>query len=197
MTSDAQQLEGKWVKAAQIGDTEAFDRLVMANQKRIFRALMRDCDNADLAADVMQDALIRAYRSLPSFRGDASFSTWFFRIARNMCWRRKQQLRSQETVSLDQPLTSDEADTLVRQIADFYAENPQDLLLEEEVRQRVQDAISRLPASLRTVLILRDMEGLSTQETAEQMGLTEAAVKARLHRARQALRVELEAYFVP
>ncbi len=184
------------LSAAQRGDNKAFDRLVMNNQKAIFRAVMRDCVDPDLAADVMQDALIRAYKSLPAFRGEASFSTWFFRIARNVCWRRKQQIKSQDTVSLDQPIfTNSDADSMVRQVVDYYAENPQETLLENEVKQRISAAVESLPSSLRAVLVLRDMEDQSTQETADKLGITTMAVKARLHRARAALRLKLQDYF--
>lgn len=183
--------------AAQKGDNAAFDRLVLNNQRAIFRAVMRDCVDPDLAADVMQDALIRAYKSLPAFRGEASFSTWFFRIARNVCWRRKQQIKSQDTVSLDQPVfTNSDADSMVRQVVDYYAENPQETLLENEVKEKVSAAVADLPQGLRTVLILRDMEDQSTQETADKLGITTMAVKARLHRARAALREKLQDYFM-
>ncbi len=185
------------LKAAQKGDNAAFDRLVINNQRAIFRAVMRDCVDPDLAADVMQDALIRAYRSLPAFRGEASFSTWFFRIARNVCWRRKQQIKSQDTVSLDQPVfSSSDADSMVRQVVDYYAENPQDTLLENEIKEKVAVAVDSLPNNLKEVLILRDMEDKSTQETADELGITVMAVKARLHRARAALREKLQSYFM-
>ena len=185
------------LKAAQKGDNAAFDRLVINNQRAIFRAVMRDCVDPDLAADVMQDALIRAYRSLPAFRGEASFSTWFFRIARNVCWRRKQQIRSQDTLSLDQPVfSSSDADSMVRQVVDYYAENPQDTLLENEIKEKVAVAVDSLPDNLKDVLVLRDMEDKSTQETADELGITVMAVKARLHRARAALREKLQSYFM-
>jgi RNA polymerase sigma-70 factor (ECF subfamily) len=184
------------IRAAQQGDNRAFDRLVHRYQAQVYRAMTRACANPDLAADVLQEALIRAFRALPQFRGDASFATWLYRIARNLCVRKQQQMLLHPTVSLDQPMGDEEgADTLLRQMADFNLQNPQQVVLAEEIRQKVREAVDKLPPNLREVLILRDMEDLSNQETAERTGLTVAAVKARLHRARSLLRQHLEEYF--
>ncbi len=184
------------IRAAQQGDSRAFDRLVHRYQAQVYRAMTRACANPDLAADVLQEAMIRAYRALPQFRGDASFATWLYRIARNLCVRKQQQQLAHPTISLDQPLNEEEdAETLMRQMVDFAAQNPQQVVLDEEIRQKVREAVDRLPPNLREVLVLRDIEDLSNQETAERTGLTVAAVKARLHRARALLREQLEEYF--
>jgi RNA polymerase sigma-70 factor (ECF subfamily) len=184
------------IRAAQQGDSRAFDRLIHRYQAQIYRAMTRACANPDLAADVLQEAMIRAFRALPQFRGDASFATWLFRIARNLCVRKQQQMTAHPTISLDQPLGEDEeAESLLRHMIDPAAKNPQQIVLDEEIRQKVREAVDKLPANLREVLILRDMEDLSNQETAERTGLTVAAVKARLHRARALLREHLEEYF--
>ena len=183
------------IRAAQLGDRRAFVRLVHRYQAQVYRAMTRACANPDLAADVLQEALIRAFRALPQFRGDASFATWLYRIARNLCVRKQQQMLAHPTISLDQPLGEEEdADTLLRQMTDWGAQNPQQVVLEEEIRQKVREAVDKLPPNLREVLVLRDMEDLSNQETAERTGLTVAAVKARLHRARALLREHLEEY---
>jgi len=184
------------IRAAQQGDNRAFDRLVHRYQGQVYRAMTRACANPDLAADVLQEAMIRAFRALPKFRGDASFATWLYRIARNLCVRKQQQMMAHPTISLDQPLGDEEdADTLLRQMIDFNAQSPQQVVLDEEVRQKVREAVDKLPPNLREVLILRDMEDLSNQETAERTGLTVPAVKARLHRARALLREHLAEYF--
>lgn len=183
------------IRAAQQGDSRAFDRLVHRYQGQVLRAMTRACANPDMAADVLQEALIRAFRALPQFRGDASFATWLFRIARNLCVRKQQQITAHPTVSLDQPLNEDEdVSALMRQMIDFAAENPQQVVLAKELREKVWEAVDKLPPNLREVLILRDMEDLSNQETAERTGLTVAAVKARLHRTRALLREHLEEY---
>lgn len=184
------------IRAAQQGDSRAFDRLVHRYQGQVYRAMTRACANPDMAADVLQEAMIRAFRALPQFRGDASFATWLYRIARNLCVRKQQQMMAHPTISLDQPLSEQEdTSALLRQMIDFSAENPQQVVLAEELRQKVREAVDKLPPNLREVLVLRDMEDLSNQETAERTGLTVAAVKARLHRARALLREQLEEYF--
>lgn len=184
------------IRAAQQGDSRAFDRLIHRYQGQIYRAMTRACANPELAQDVLQEAMIRAFRALPQFRGDASFATWLFRIAKNLCVRKQQQLLAHPTVSLDQPLSDEEdAESLLRQMIDYSAQNPQQVVLDEEIRQKVREAVDKLPPNLREILILRDMEDLSNQETAERTGLTVAAVKARLHRARALLREHLEEYF--
>lgn len=183
------------IRAAQQGDSRAFDRLVHRYQAQVYRAMTRACANPDLAADVLQEAMIRAFRALPQFRGDASFATWLYRIARNLCVRKQQQMTAYPTISLDQPMgEGEDASALIGQMIDFSAENPQQVVLDEELRQKVKEAVDKLPPNLREVLILRDMEDLSNQETAERTGLTVAAVKARLHRARALLRQQLEEY---
>lgn len=183
------------IHAAQQGDSRAFDRLVHRYQAQVYRAMTRACANPDLAADVLQEAMIRAFRALPQFRGDSSFATWLYRIARNLCVRKQQQMTAYPTVSLDQPIgEGEDASALIGQMIDFSAENPQQVVLDEELRQKVKEAVDKLPPNLREVLILRDMEDLSNQETAERTGLTVAAVKARLHRARALLRQQLEEY---
>lgn len=183
------------IRAAQQGDNRAFDRLVHRYQGQVLRAMTRACANPDMAADVLQEALIRAFRALPQFRGDASFATWLFRIARNLCVRKQQQMTAHPTISLDQPLNENEdVSTLMRQMIDFAAENPQQVVLAKELHEKVWEAVDKLPPNLREVFILRDMEDLSNQETAERTGLTVAAVKARLHRARALLREQLEEY---
>lgn len=184
------------IRAAQQGDSRAFDRLIHRYQGQIYRAMTRACANPDLAQDVLQEAMIRAFRALPQFRGDASFATWLFRIAKNLCVRKQQQMLAHPTISLDQPLGEEEdAESLLRQMIDHTAQNPQQVVLDEEIRQKVREAVDKLPPNLREVLILRDMEDLSNQETAQRTGLTVAAVKARLHRARALLREHLEEYF--
>lgn len=183
------------IRAAQQGDSRAFDRLVHRHQGQVYRAMTRACANPDMAADVLQEAMIRAFRALPQFRGDASFATWLYRIARNLCVRKQQQMMAHPTISLDQPLNEEEdASALLRQMIDMAAENPQQVVLAKELREKIWEAVGKLPHNLREVLILRDMEDLSNQETAERTGLTVAAVKARLHRARALLREQLEEY---
>ena len=96
--------------------------------------------------------------------------------------------------SLDDPLNTEEGQAILRQLIDQHAQDPEAVVIENDLRERVQQAVAELPDSLRPVLVLRDIEELSTEETAQRLGITQAAVKARLHRARELLRHKLEAY---
>jgi RNA polymerase sigma-70 factor (ECF subfamily) len=141
---------------------------------------------------VLQDTLLNAFRALQQFRGDANFATWLYTIARRLCIRARRDL--DRFYSLDDPLNTEEGQAILRQLIDQHAQDPEALVIENDLRERVQQAVAELPDSLRPVLVLRDIEELSTEETAQRLGITQAAVKARLHRARELLRQKLEAY---
>lgn len=188
MTEDAYLIE-----AAKQGDDRAFDRLWARHRDRVFRSLLKACGgNPDTTHDVLQDALLNAFKALQQFRGDANFATWLYTIARRLCVRARRDL--DRFYSLDDPLNSDEGKEILRQLIDQYSQDPEAIAIENDLRERVQQAVAELPDSLRPVLQLRDIEGLSTEETAAKLGLTQAAVKARLHRARELLRQKLELY---
>ena len=141
---------------------------------------------------MLQDALLNAFRALQQFRGDANFATWLYTIARRLCIRARRDL--DRFYSLDDPLNSEEGQAILRQLIDQHAQDPETIVIENDLRERVQQAVAELPDSLRPVLVLRDIEDLSTEETARRLGITQAAVKARLHRARKLLRQKLETY---
>lgn len=181
------------IERAKAGDTEAFDRLWLRHRDKVFRALLKTCGgHTETTQDVLQDALLSAFRALQNFRGDASFATWLYTIARRLCIRARKDL--DRFYSLDDPLNSEEGKEILRELIDKHALDPEAIVIENELRERVQQAVAELPDSLRPVLIMRDVEGLSTEETARRLGLTVPAVKARLHRAREMLRQKLEAY---
>jgi RNA polymerase sigma-70 factor (ECF subfamily) len=145
------------------------------------------------AEDVLQETFLKAYRGLKSFDGRSKISTWLFRIATNealMVIRRKHP----ETVSIDEPLETEEGEQEPVQIIDWCC-LPEEELLSEETRERLDIAVQKLPERLRVVFLLRDMNDLSTHETAEVLGLSDTAVKTRLSRARLRLREELSIYF--
>lgn len=181
------------IERAKQGDTEAFDRLWARHRDKVFRSLLKACGgNPETTHDVLQDALLNAFRALQNFRGDASFATWLYTIARRLCIRARKDL--DRFYSLDAPLESEEGKQILHELIDKHAQDPEAIVIENELRERVQQAVAELPESLRRVLILRDIEELSTEQTAKQLGLTIPAVKARLHRAREQLRNRLEAY---
>lgn len=193
MTEDIYLIEADLIEAAKQGDDRAFDRLWARHRDKVFRSLLKACGgDPDTTHDVLQDALLNAFRALQQFRGDANFATWLYTIARRLCIRARRDL--DRFYSLDDPLNSEEGRTILRQLIDQYSQDPEAIAIENDLRERVQQAIAELPDSLRPVLQLRDIEGLSTEETAQKLGLTQAAVKARLHRARELLRQKLETY---
>jgi RNA polymerase sigma-70 factor (ECF subfamily) len=147
------------------------------------------------AEDVLQETFISAYRALDRFEGRSLLSTWLYRIAYNAALMRLRK-RELPTVSIDEPLANEEGDPSPRQLVDWRAV-PDRAVLDGELRNMLDTAIAFLPETLRSVFVLRDIEGLSTAETAAVLDLTETNVKVRLHRARLALREQLSAYFDP
>ena len=177
----------------QAGDPLAFAQLVEENQNQIYNLALRMLNNAQEAEDVLQETFLSAFKALPGFEGRSSLSTWLYRIASNASLMRLRK-KQPDTVSIDEPLTLEEGDMVPRQLVDWSG-IPEEILLSGESRQVMDAAVAELPEALRVVFILRDIEGLSTQETGEVVGLSEGAVKTRLHRARLQLREMLSAYF--
>ena len=182
------------VQAAQRGDKRAFAQLVEKYEQRIYnlaRKMMHDQQDAE---DVLQETFINVYRHLNDFHGASSFSTWLYRIATNASLM-KLRGRKEVTISLDEPVESDNGENAMpREIVDWGV-TPEEALLNGEVRARMDAAVTALPESLRTVFVLRDIEGLSVQETADVLSISVPNVKTRLHRARMTLRENLSAYF--
>ncbi len=179
------------VRAAQAGDERAFRRLVERYEPKVYRLALKMMREPQDAEDVLQETFINVFRHLDSFRGDAEFSTWIYRIATNASLMK---LRSKKPVaSLDEPVDAEE-ETLPRELTDWSA-TPEEMLLSRETRAQMELALARLPETLRTVFVLRDVEGLNVEETARVLDISQANVKTRLHRARLALREQLAAYF--
>jgi len=146
----------------------------------------------DDAAEALQDAFLSAYRGLHAFQFSATFSTWLYRIATNASLM-KYRKRRDNLVSLEQSQSQNQ-DAEPLQLPDWTAQPPEQLLT-SETREVMEEGIQRLPEELRTVFVLRDIEGLSNAEVADVLDLSVAAVKSRLHRARIALRERLNRYF--
>jgi RNA polymerase sigma-70 factor (ECF subfamily) len=185
--------EGFSLEALQAGDQEEFSRLVDTYSAKIYRLATRMLNQQQDAEDVLQETFLKAYRGLKSFDGRSKISTWLFRIATNealMVLRRKHP----EFISIDEPVETEEGEQEPVQIVDWCC-LPEHELLSEEARERLDEAVQKLPESLRVVFILRDINDLSTLETAEVLGLSETAVKTRLSRARLRLREILTAYY--
>jgi RNA polymerase sigma-70 factor, ECF subfamily len=180
------------VTAAQAGENRAFDELVRRYRDKVYRLSYKILRHEDDAAEALQDAFLSAYRGLKNFKAESTFSTWLYRIATNASLM-KYRKRRDNHVSLDQSQSqNEEAEPM--QLPDWSAQPPEELLT-AETRQVMEEGIQRLPEELRTVFVLRDIEGLSNAEVGDILVLSVAAVKSRLHRARIALRERLNRYF--
>jgi RNA polymerase sigma-70 factor (ECF subfamily) len=173
------------LQAARGGDGDALDALLRRYQPLLFRFGMKMCRNADDAGEILQETLFAAARSLPGFRGTSSLSTWLYTIARSFCIKRRRRgVLAPDVVSL-------ETDAPGALAAADRAPDPERTLAEQELAAALDAAIASLEPAYREVLVLRDVEGLAAAEVAGVTGLSVAAVKSRLHRARAAVRDRL------
>jgi len=181
------------VQAAKAGDVGAFEELVRRYDRNVFRIAQHITQNREDAEDVVQDAFLKAYSNLAQFQGQSKFYTWLVRIAVNEALMKLRRRRPERMVSLDQEVQTEE-DSMPREVAD-WSPNPEQLYNQSELRDILGKTIQGLPPSFRTVFVLRDVEGLSTEETAQALELSVPAVKSRLLRARLQLRERLNRYF--
>ncbi len=181
------------VQAAKKGDLEAFSELVKRYDRNVFRIAQHITHNEEDAQDVVQEAFLKAYTNLAQFQGNSKFYTWLVRIAVNEALMKLRRRRSDKTVSIDEDVETEEG-SMPREVAD-WSPNPEQLYGTSELGDILKKTIQGLPPGFRTVFVLRDVEGLSTEETAEMLGLSIPAVKSRLLRARLQLRERLAKYF--
>jgi RNA polymerase sigma-70 factor (ECF subfamily) len=191
-SSIAREDEHLLVAAAKRGDNSAFEELVNRYERKIFRLTMNITGNREDAQDATQEAFLKAYTHLAGFHGDSRFYTWLVRIAANEALMRLRRRRPGE-FSLDESMEGEESDILPRAIEDWRPSPEQDYA-QLEMQTILNGVIEKLHPKLRVVFVLRDMEELSTQETADTLGISVAAVKARLLRARLQLREKLNRY---
>jgi RNA polymerase sigma-70 factor (ECF subfamily) len=178
------------VKRVRAGEREAFSELVDRHAARIYRTVRHITKNDHDAEDVLQDAFFKAYSRLEQFHGEAQFSTWLTRIAVNESLMKLRKRRTSKTVSLDQQLETADGD-YVRQVPS-KGEDPEQIYGREQTRRLLESAVDSLAEGYRTVFVLRDVEGFSSEETGEMLGLSVPAVKSRLLRARLQLRDKLK-----
>src|SRR5579884_1626144 len=185
--------ESRLVERARECDTAAYNQLVSRYERKIFRLAKHITQNDEDAEDVLQETFLKAYEHLPDFQGQAKFYTWLVRIAVNESLMKLRKRKSSRTVPLDEPVDTGE-DTVVREIA-VWDENPEQRYSREELGNILDEAVQSLKPAFRTVFVLRDIEELSTEETAEALGISVPAVKSRLLRARLQLREKLTRFF--
>jgi RNA polymerase sigma-70 factor, ECF subfamily len=181
------------VQAAREGDIGAFEQLLKRYDRNVFRIANHITQNREDAEDVVQDAFLKAYQKLDQFQGNSKFYTWLVRIAVNEALMKLRKRKASKTVSIDEDVETDDG-FVPREVTD-WSPNPEQLYKQAELGDILEKTIQGLPAGFRTVFVLRDVEGLSTEETADALGLSIPAVKSRLLRARLQLRERLSRHF--
>jgi RNA polymerase sigma-70 factor (ECF subfamily) len=183
--------EHELIRRAREGDEDAFESLVAMHADRVYGALRRFGLDGSEADEVAQEVFVRAWRGLSRFQERAQFSTWLYRIAFN---------EAQRQLSRRGPAPAEagpDGDDPILSLPGSARLEPAAQTLDREFERAVEDALDQLPAEWRAAVVLRDLEGLSTQEAAEIAGVGQAALKSRLHRGRMQLRVLLEPYIEP
>ena len=184
------------VARARTKDFTAFEELVDRYEDKIFRLAFRFVRNETEAKEIVQDTFLLVWRKLDTFKGDSQFGSWLYRVATNTALMRLRAQRRHPEISTEE-LPVDYLDNYgqVPAAGENWAKRPDDELQSDELRRRIQKAVDELPEIYRTVFIIRDVEGLSTEETAEVLEISIPTVKTRLHRARLALRETITRYF--
>lgn len=185
--------ESALVAQAREGDARSFSELVRRYEGKIFRLAQHVTQNREDAEDVLQETFMKAYEHLDQFQGNSKFYTWIVRIAVNQALMKLRRRKTDKSVSLDETIDTGE-DTVVREIA-AWDEDPEARFSREELGRILDVAIQSLEPPYRSVFVLRDIDELSTEETADALGLSVPAVKSRLLRARLQLREKLTRYF--
>jgi RNA polymerase sigma-70 factor (ECF subfamily) len=185
----ANRSEAELVRAAKAGDAEAFDRLVEEHYRSVYNTAYRMLRAPSAASDATQATFVRVWEALSSFRGDASFSTWVYRITMNVCL---DELRRRKKRPLS--LTEEDEDGEIAGERDMpdLSDEPSSTTEQRELQELVHQAIGRLSEDFRAVIVLYDIRGLSYREMSEVLDVPLGTVKSRLNRARQALREEME-----
>jgi RNA polymerase sigma-70 factor, ECF subfamily len=190
------------VERAQQNDDAAFAELVKRHERRVYNICYRMLGSEEEASEALQDAFLRAYQFIKKFKGKSSFYTWLYRIATNVCLTRLRKRKTSMVDSLERDEVSGEmrrrkpiflSTDIIGDIPDG-SQNPERLVRQKELRAALNQAVEELPSDFRSVVVLRDFEGLSNREVSKVLNLSVPAVKSRLHRGRLFLRHRLERY---
>jgi RNA polymerase sigma-70 factor (ECF subfamily) len=185
--------EAALIARIQAGDKAACAECIEIHSPAIYRLALRLMQNEAEAEDVLQETFLNAFKAIDSFEGRSGLGTWLYRIAHNAAMMRLRR-PNPYTVSVEETLSPETQGIVPRQLFDWCC-LPEEDFESDEVRSELERAIGELPEALKAVFILRELEGLSTAETAEALDLSPGAVKVRLHRARLWLREQLTPYF--
>jgi RNA polymerase sigma-70 factor (ECF subfamily) len=182
------------VDRARGGDPEAFRELVVRHQRRVYAVALGIVKDRDLAWDVSQDAFVRVHQHLSEFRDEASFATWIHRITARIAidvLRKERPSRRSDVADVPEPVLQEAAPGV---LATALGTNPQETVLRRELAGRLSEALGQLPDVHRTVLVLREMDGLSYEELAERLGIPRGTVMSRLFHARKKMQALLAGY---
>lgn len=179
-------MESRWIAAAKGGDAYAFEQLMAAYEKKIYCLCLRMMGNSHDGEDCAQEAMLRIWQKLPQFRGDAAFSTWVYRVTAALCMdalrkRQRTQKESLEALSENGFDAQDDAPT------------PEEATEQKAQRAMIAEAVDAVPEQMRSVFLLRDVHGLSVEDTAKALGVSAGTVKSRLSRAREKIAENLRA----
>jgi RNA polymerase sigma-70 factor, ECF subfamily len=188
--------DAPFVLRAQAGDQKAFEFLVIKYQRRVERLIGRMVRDVDLVPDIAQETFIRAYRGLASFRGDAQFYTWLYRIAVNTAKKYLVDLRRNPVVSMSALKTAEDDETsgheLEQSLGASDDETPDAVLASKEIAQAVNEAMDALPEELRQAIVLREIEGMSYEDIAQALNCPIGTVRSRIFRAREAISTRIK-----
>jgi len=182
--------EQRLIRLGLKGNQAALEALFARHSGALYQSALKLLGNPEDAEDALQEGMLSAFKNLRRFEGRSKFSSWLTRIVINAALMRLRSQRAHQTVSADQPLGEAEV-TLAEQLAD-PAPDPERLYARKELRRLLDRNLTELPPDMRTAVLLRDIEGLSTQEAAEALGVPENTLKSRLHRARLQLAEQIQ-----
>lgn len=181
------------VDAFKAGDTSAFEEIIARYEAKVLNLALRFTRNQEDAEEVMQDVFITVYRKIDGFRGQSAFSSWLYRIVVNAAFMKLRKKKQNQTVSMEDLAPAIKQYCMERDgVASTHSYN---IAVTHELQEVLQRAIDRLPDQYRAVFVLRDIDGLSNQETGQILDLSIPAVKSRLHRSRIMLRKRLQRYY--
>ena len=179
--------EKKLIERASGGDPSAFNRLMAQHENRMYAVALRMCANREDAQDCLQEAMLRVYRAIGSFKGQSTFSTWVYRITMNTCLDELRRKKNRQNTSLDNLVDMGWSPT------DGGA-GPEKQALMREMREKMHGAIRELPDDMRAAVVLRDIQGFSYDEIAQMLEINAGTIKSRISRGREKLREKLKEY---
>ena len=192
---DGKVEEERLVKNLQAGKLDSFEQLANLYQKKIYALSFNLTRNAMDSEDVTQEVLLTLFKKIHTFQGRSAFSSWVYRITLNATYMKLRSRKKEPNISIEELLPSFNGSGFQQEKIQDWSENTESLLFDNEVRKTIQKAVDLLPDKEKIVFLLRDVEGLSTENVSEILELTVPAVKSRLHRARLFLRKKLASYF--